>query len=40
MASGMEMMVDSKGSLVKVDGKDANDIASMVIFLASLLKYT
>ena len=30
MSSGMEMVVDSKGSMVKVDGKDASDVASMV----------
>ena len=30
MSSGMEMVVDSKGSVVKVDGKDAKDVASMV----------
>ena len=30
MSSGMEMVIDSKGSVVKVDGKTANDVASMV----------
>ena len=30
MSSGMEMVIDSKGSVVKVDGKTAKDVASMV----------
>ena len=30
MTSGMEMVVDSKGSTVRVDGEDATDVAAMV----------
>jgi hypothetical protein len=37
MSSGMEMVVDSKGSVVKVDGKDAKDVASMVKMRLNLI---
>lgn len=30
VSSGTEMLIDSKGSVVKVDGKKAKDVASMV----------
>merc|ERR1719322_2372017 len=36
MSSGMEMVIDSKGSVVKVDGKTAKDVASMVQRVAYL----
>ena len=36
MSAGMEMVVDSKGSMVKVDGKNANDVASMVNMILTL----
>jgi len=36
MSSGMEMVIDSKGSVVKVEGNTANDVASMVQRVAYL----
>merc|ERR1712223_224472 len=36
MSSGMEMVIDSKESIVKVDGKTAKDVASMVQRVAYL----
>merc|ERR1712223_1167469 len=36
MSSGMEMVIDSKGSVAKVDGKTAKDVASMVQRVAYL----
>ena len=39
VSSGTEMLIDSKGSVVKVDGKKAKDVASMVNSTITLICY-
>ena len=39
VSSGTEMLIDSKGSVVKVDGKKAKDVASMVNSTLSPIYY-
>ena len=39
VSSGTEMLIDSKGSVVKVDGKNAKDVASMVNSTLTTIHY-
>ena len=39
VSSGTEMLIDSKGSVVKVDGKNAKDVASMVNSTVTAIYY-